>query len=282
MKQFKYIVYSLITLIMSSCSEEEFKTFNGEVAGIYLQRTASYTIDANGNPLTYKYTDSLSVSFATSEPTVQKQTTYLDVCVMGNCVSYDRPFVLKLDEAKSTAQRGVHFDFNESDCVIKANTAKTRVPVTIYRHPDLKTGTYRMEFYLESNEYFTTVLDEYKNSSDWQVTGDTLCGTRFKISCSEIYTCPDYWVSFAEYSLGVWSVSKEVLVNELMGWTHTSWINGGGSAENAVQYGHMAYAAKLLRKYLQEAADEGNPVIDDDGSYMQLGEDYAVDYSAYE
>lgn len=281
MKHFKYIVYSLIALIIASCSEEKLKTFNGEVAGVYFQRVSSYTVDANGNALTYKYTDSLSVSFATSAPDVQKQTTYLDVCVMGDCVPYDRPFVMKFDEANSTAKRGVHFDFNESDCVIKANTAKTRVPVTIYRHPDLKTGTYRIEFYLEPNEYFSTVLEEYKNTSDWQTAGDTLCGTRFKILCSEIYTRPSYW-DFAVDELGEWSVSKEIMVNELMGWTHTSWINGGGSSENAVQYGHMAYAAKLLRKDLQAAADAGHPVIDDDGSYMQLGENYAVDYSAYE
>lgn len=281
MKHLKYIVYSLIALAMGACSEEKFKTFNGEVAGIYMQRVASYTIDANGNPVTYKYTDSLTVSFATSEADVQQQTAYVDVCVMGNCMSYDRPFSLKVDENKSTAQRGVHYDFNESDCVIKANTEKTRVPVTIYRHPDLKTGTYRIEFYLEPNEYFTTELEEYKNSSDWQATGDTLCGSKFTVLCSEVYTRPSYW-DFAEPSLGTWSVSKEVLVNELMGWTHTSWVNGGTSLDNAVQYGHMAYAAKLLRKDLQEAADSGNPVVDDNGEYMQLGADYAVDYSAYE
>lgn len=281
MKHFKYIVYSLMALVMASCSEEKLKTFDGEVAGVYFQRISSYTVDANGNALTYKYTDSLSVSFATSAPDVQKQTTYLDVCVMGDCVPYDRPFVMKFDSVNSTAKRGVHFDFNESDCVIKANTAKTRVPITIYRHPDLKTGKYRIEFYLEPNEYFSTVLDEYKNTSDWQSTGDTLCGTRFKILCSEIYTRPSYW-DFAEDALGLWSVSKEIMVNELMGWTHTSWINGGGTSSNSVQYGHMAYAAKLLRKDLQAAADAGHPVMDDDGSYMQLGENYAVDYSAYE
>lgn len=270
-----------MVLAIGACSEETFKTFGGEVAGIYMQRVASYTIDANGNPVTYKYTDSLTISFATSASDVQKQTAYLDVCVMGNCVSYDRPFVLKIDESQSTAQRGTHFDFNESDCVIKANTEKTRVPVTIYRHPDLKTGTYRIEFYLESNEYFTTELEEYKNSSDWQVTGDTLCGSQFTVLCSEVYTRPNYW-DYAEPSLGEWSITKYTMVNELMGWTHTSWVYGGTSIENSVQYGHMAYAAKLLRKDLQAAADAGHPIIDDNGEYMQLGEDYAVDYSGCE
>lgn len=282
MKHLKYIIYSLVVLAIGACSEESFKTFSGEVAGIYMQRVASYTIDANGNPVTYKYTDSLTVSFASSASDVEKQTASLDVCVMGNCVSYDRPFVLKVDESQSTAQRGIHFDFNESDCVIKANTEKTKVPITIYRHPDLKTGTYRIEFYLESNESFTTELEEYKNSSDWEAIGDTLCGSKFTILCSEVYTCPGYWQSFAIPYLGEWSLSKYALVNELMGWTHSSWLNGGGSAENSVQLGHMAYAAKLLRKELQAAADAGHPVIDDNGGYMQLGEDFAVDYSAYE
>ena len=61
-----------------------------------------------------------------------------------------------------------------------------------------------------------------------------------------------------------------------MGWTHLDWVNFN------VPYGTMAYAAKLFRKELQALADAGTPVIDEDGSYMQLMPPYEVDYSAYE
>ena len=61
-----------------------------------------------------------------------------------------------------------------------------------------------------------------------------------------------------------------------MGWTHQDWDNG------TVQLGALGYAAQLTHNHLQEAADSGNPILDDDGSYMQLTGSYVVDYSAYE
>ena len=41
------------------------------------------------------------------------------------------------------------------------------------------------------------------------------------------------------------------------------------------------YYAVKLRVYLQQMADAGTPVREDDGSFMQLGPGYEVDYSAY-
>ncbi len=139
---------------------------------------------------------------------------------------------------------------------------------------------YYIMFQVESNEYFTTELDEYKNSSNWQVDSDVFSGRRFKFIISEVYTEPSYW-DMGYDTLGDWSASKEQRVNNLMGWTHSDWLSGGFSY-SPVQYGRLSYAAKLLRKELQALADAGTPVVDDNGSYMQLAAGYEVDYSAYE
>ena len=139
---------------------------------------------------------------------------------------------------------------------------------------------YYIMFQVESNEYFTTELDEYKNSSNWQVDSDVFSGRRFKFIISEVYTEPSYW-DMGYDTLGDWSASKEQRVNNLMGWTHSDWLSGG-SSYSPVQYGRLSYAAKLLRKELQALADAGTPVVDDNGSYMQLAAGYEVDYSAYE
>lgn len=280
MKRISHYIIALGGLLSCiACSEEKFTTFNGEVSGIYLQRDASYILDNNTNPLYYNYTDSTTFSFASSSSDVTESTMYVTVKTMGNLADFDRPFTIKVDENLSNAQRGVHYDYNESDCVIKANTAKTNLPITIYRHPDLQEQYLNVYFRLESNEYFSTELEAYKGNSNWQAVSDTLCGTRFKLIFSEIYTRPSYW-DFADDSLGEWSASKEKKVNTLMGWTHASWEKGGMTG--GVMAGHITYAAKLLRQSLQEAADAGTPVVDDDGEYMQLAPGYEVDYSAYE
>ena len=281
MKLSNILLITVAATIFVACSEEDFKTFEGEVSGIYMQKQASWNLDSNNNPLYYSYADSTVVSFATSAGDITQQEVELPIRIMGNTTDYDRPFTLTVDEAQSTAQRGVHFDYNDADCIIAANTAETNLPITIYRHDDLKTAVYQVVFNLKSNEYFTTELEEYRSNGDWQATVvDTLCGSSYKVLFSEILTEPGRW-SDAETYLGKWSADKEARVNALMGWSHRSWERFGNY--DGVRLGQLAYAAKLLRKELQELADAGSPVYDEaNKEYMQLGEDFQVDYSAYQ
>lgn len=282
MKRISYHIVALGALICgTACTEEKFTTFNGDVSGIYLQRDGSYGMDKDGKILYRNYSDSTTFSFASVNSSITQDVMYVTVKTMGNVADFDRPFVIKVDEAMSNARRGVHYDYDESKCIIKAQKAKTELPITIYRHPDLQHRLVNVYFRLEPNEYFSTELETYKGNSNWQAVSDSLCGTRFKLVFSEIYTCPDYWSwGGADASLGTWSASKEKRVNALMGWTHANWERGG--SDEGVKAGHIPYAAKLLRQDLQEAADAGTPVIDDDGKYMQLAPGYEVDYSAYE
>lgn len=281
MKLLKVLSIAVATATFAACSEEDFKTFEGEVSGIYMQKQASWNLDSNNNPLYYSYADSTVVSFASSPGDITEQVVELPIHIMGNVADYDRPFVLTIDETQSNAQRGVHFDFNDAECIIAANTAETKLPVTIYRHMDLKSATYHVVFNLESNNYFTTELDEYRSNGDWQATAvDTLCGSSYKVIFSEILTQPSSW-SNAESYLGKWSADKETRVNALMGWSHRSWERYGNY--DGVRLGQLGYAAKLLRKELQGLADAGTPVYDDtNNEYMQLGADYQVDYSVYQ
>ena len=80
----------------------------------------------------------------------------------------------------------------------------------------------------------------------------------------------------AEDLFGEWTPNKETLINQLMDYTHSDWTGG------KVKYGRLLFAVKQLRKMLQEAADNGEPILDEDGSYMQFVPPYEIDYSAYE
>lgn len=273
----KKIIYQIavilfVTLWFTACTEEQFTTFNGEKSGIYMANVQSTNISG----AVLSYIDSITFSFASSKSDVTQLKRQISVRVMGNPVNYDRPFVFKVDETKSTAKRGINFDFNDEDCVIPANTVLKNIPVIIYRTPDLASLTLRVEFKLEPNEHFTTELERYKNTVAWNATGTTMCGTRFKISFNEFYSEPSWWGMMGGEMFGSWSISKEKRVNAIMGWTHVDWENWN------VPYGRMPFAAKQLQKQLQALADEGHPVIDDNGKYMQLASAYAVDYSAYE
>ena len=45
MKLSKILLITIAATAFAACSEEEFKTFEGEVSGIYLQRQASWNLD---------------------------------------------------------------------------------------------------------------------------------------------------------------------------------------------------------------------------------------------
>lgn len=245
-------------------------------AGIYIQTT--YTTNISGEILSYK--DSTTVSFTTLASNYKETTTYFTVKLLGDTVGYDRPFKITVDE-QSTAVRGTHFEIDDADCVIPAGKAEKRVPVKLLRHADLLKKAYRLVLNLEANDYFDLEMQKYKSTAQWNATGTTLSGTQYKIIFSELYTAPSYWSYYGTTYFGTWSALKEQKINELMGWLHSDW-NYAGYSGYPVQLGKFAYAARKLREQLQAAADEGNPVKEDNGSYMQLGTEYSVDYSKYE
>lgn len=274
MKNIKYKITGLFLVLigLSGCAEDDFTTFQGEKTGIYMTEVSS--TDMNGSVSTY--IDSISFSFALYPSAFTKIPISVPVRIMGNIKDYDRPFILKVDESRSTAKRGINFDYEDKDCVIPANGAIKKVPIIIYRTPDLATKTYRIEFILEANEHFTIELEKYKNTAAWNAPGVFLNGNRFKISFNEFYNEPRWWGYTAVNFFGRWSISKEKRVNAIMGWTHMDWEYW------RIPYGRLPFAAKMLRKELQALADAGTPVIDDNGKYMQLATPYEVDYSAYE
>ena len=63
--------------------------------------------------------------------------------------------------------------------------------------------------------------------------------------------------------------------NGFFGFTTTDWTWATGK----VSKGRMPFYARELQSELQRRADEGDPVYDEDGSYMQLPDAYRVDYS---
>lgn len=281
MKITKYAIAMLAAVSLWSCSEEDFSIYEpGTKAGVFIQRVSSTTYDNTGSTIiSESYTDSTAVSFASVRADVVEQKVSITVNLMGDTVGYDRKFILNVDEAHSTAVRGTHFDYSVEDCVIKAGQAKAVVPITLYRHNDLLTKTLNVTFRLEANENFTLELEQFRNSSLWNnVTGKMLCGSVYKFSMSEKYSMPSYWGSFGEDYWGTWSATKEKMVNSIMGWSHADWSNAGFSGAK-IALGKFAYAARKLREQLQEAADKGTPVYDEDGQYMQLSDAYAVDYT---
>lgn len=263
---------ALVAIVfMAACSEEDFTSFDGKKSGIYIQRTT--TTDINGTPLAYS--DSMVFTFANYKEEVVEYKLYIPVKIMGDVKDYDRPFKLSVNKELSTAVENEDYVFTGDDCFIPAGKNSTGVLVVLKKTDRLRKQSLRLVFQLSDNENFTAELESYKSTVGWSEPGKQLCGTQFKFIYNNIWTEPMYWSWYGADCLGAWSVAKETVVNKVMDLLHSDWSAYGGK----VSYGTMSYIAKKTQKYLQEMANAGTPVYDEDGKYMQLAPSYAVDYS---
>ena len=274
----KIIATALCCLaIFGSCSKEEIPSFEIDDAGIYFQRVTSWIHGTNIE----NYGDSLSISFASANSKVKGATYSATVKTMGKVRDYDRPFKVVVDKEASTAIEGVHYDINVDTLVIKAGESSAKVPVHFNRTEDLTVNTIRLKIDLVDNEHFKCYFDQYKNTNDYKAKGDTIHGASFVFSVSEKYTEPRYWNMFGGDFFGPWTPQKHVVVNEVCGFTSYDW-NYAGMSGMKITYGRFDFFARSVQDYLQAQADAGTPVMDAGGKYMQLADNYLVDYSKYQ
>lgn len=275
----KRILYTIVCLLLvyilpSACTQEEIALYSGCKSGLIIQEVS--TTDFYGNPISYR--DSISYSFADQKDSVEGTYIRFRVQTLGELVDYDRPYVLKVIADGTTAIEGEDFNLDNNEFVIKANTSSDWVRIYLKRSPKLRNTTLSVKVGVVANEYFEVPIQQYKNSSSWSSDGPLNSATSFKIKFNERYVAPQYWLWFGDSFFGEFTVARYLELNKVMGWTGKDWQNGGYEGEK-VQYGRFDFAARALQRHLQEMADAGTPVLDDDGSYMQLPEGYEVDYS---
>lgn len=257
----------------SSCSTEEIETYNGVAAGIFIQQVS--TTDIYGNPQSYR--DSIEYSFSNYDETVTYLNAPVVIRAIGFTTDYDRPYKVEVVPEETTAVEGVDFDLSQNASAIKAGTSTDTYYVRLLRTTKLRQGAIKVKIRIVPNEHFTIPISELKNSASWNIDGNNLSSTEYKIIFSEEYVLPwpwgldSYWPAY----FGDYSVAKLMVVNQVMGYTYQSWSDG------TVAYGKLPFMAGETQKYLQKQADAGTPVIDDDGSYMQLASGYLVNYNAY-
>lgn len=280
----KKLIWIALVFTLSACEKSEIKEFSTDDCAVYFQRSGGYSMPADGSVIyakTYSYVDSMSFSFTTQKNTTKEVTLGVPIVTMGKVKDYDRPVKVVLDEVRTNAVEGVDFEVNLDTVYIPANKSKASLRVRIFRTDVLLTETKRVAFRIVENEHFKLHIQSYKTSSNWQAKADTVSAVQFALVFNEQYSEPSYYTWFGEGFWGKWTPKKYQVLNQVMGWTDSDWDNAGSSGAK-VSYGRMSFAARATQRYLQDMADAGTPVLDSDGSYMQLADAYAVDYSKYD
>lgn len=280
MKAIKFLCLFLLCALAFSCKEENIILYENEESGIYFQHGGQTRLYINSD----LYYDSLAFSFAITKSTTLDTIVNVRIRTMGKVKDYDRTVKLSIDTEKTSAIQGVHYDADFSNVKILANTSELYFPVKLIRTADMLDNVFDVVLKLEDNENFKVYFNKQKNTNVYTAVGEEIDADRFKLTVSEIYTKPFYW-AFTDGSYGAsyhffgpWTVAKYKFINDLMGWTPEDWQYAGHTGR-PVQLGRFNTAAYLVRNKLQELANAGTPMREKDGSFMQLGPNYAVDYT---
>ncbi|MDR1274124.1 MAG: DUF4843 domain-containing protein [Odoribacteraceae bacterium] len=281
-----------------ACQKDEISVFDREETGLFFAYEI-YQFDGMGN-----YYDSLSFSFAEIDEgalydayyagtltsvddyvsTTTERVVVLPVNTMGKTRNYPRPVKIVVDEERNTATRGVHYEADIESVVIPAGASSARLTVRLLRTPDMQEQEIYVAFKLEENEHFKLYLQERKNTNLYSYTGRQIDATRFIFTASEFYEESFFWQIYCRGSLGPWSLQKYLFMNEVTGLNIVDWTMGLYRILelSKINQTRVPYFSSLVRKALQQRADDGDPVREADGSLMQLAGAYLVDYSAYE
>lgn len=263
----KYILSVLaLCLFALACKKEEISLYKSDLQGVYFQQGTATS-----------YTDSTAFSFDAAPPATNDTIINVRIRTMGNVKDYPRTVKLSIEQENTTAVKGTHYDLDLNSIVIPAGASQAFVPVKVHRTSDLLTNRFSIMLKLEANEYFDIPFTMQKNTSVFSSVGAQIKADRYKITVGEIYTEPFYWTNFGPQYFGPWTITKYKFVNSVLGWTSEDWATAGSSSSR-VLLGRFGPGAIAVRNALQALADAGTPLMDENGSPMQLGAAYQVIY----
>ncbi len=256
--------------VISSCKEDTIDAYESDYAKIYFQdQTSSGANGAEG------YSNSTKFSFVNRDLDWKSVVFRGTVRLMGNVADHDRACKVVVDDENTTMIAGEDYEINLDTLQIKAGANRGYIGVRFLRSANIKKEAKKLTLKLLPNENFD-ILEAYKATNVWSNTSaDTIDGSRYCFTIDEIYKKPNNWDRVgAGTFFGEWTATKYAYINNLFGFTTTDWE----WQSNKISKARMPYYASTLQKDLQQKADAGEPVYDEDGNYMQLGDGYKVNY----
>jgi hypothetical protein len=248
----KRLLYIGIIWIAASCKREPLTTYNA-ADNVYF----NYQIDL------YDFRDSMDFSFANRDASVKDTVLLVPLGVTGAGAATDRTFKLVADPA-STAIAGTHYELPAA--VIHAGKVQDTLRLRFKRTADLTSGKKKLVLRLEPNEFFKTDL-QYRIRGN--ATRDSMSVLRFSIGASDVLDAGPYWNSYAPY-FHTFSMKKVKLIHDLLGMPLDFWM----VLPNNERRASAIYYASSTARYLSDQAAQGNIILDEDGTPMQMGPAY--------
>lgn len=182
----RYHIAMLFALFcLAACSQDD-RLIYQEDARIYFSKFVT-------NP------DSTDYSFAVKDASLQKDTVWLTLRIMGSAAGKDRSLQLSVSDT-STAKQGYHFDFGP--LVVPANAFEARVPVILYRKPGLQDSILTIDLAVAESPDFKPGYNDRPSANS------PIDRLHYKISLTDQLLKPARWDVSLAGSFGTYSRTK--------------------------------------------------------------------------
>jgi hypothetical protein len=247
MKAF-YIAAALL-LALTGCKKETIEFYSG-ASVLYFDNAINY-----GNQRNTQRVDTTLFTFSLADATLVDSTLNVRVNLMGKQADHDRSFNVKVIDSLTTAVAGLHYDAMQPSYTLPANTSVMYIPVRFHRTPDMASKQFLLQFQLQPNQEFDTTLTQPQ-------TKDSLVSTAtLTLFIDDQIARPTRWL---DIYLGTFSRKKILLICEQLNMTITDFTT--------IAVAEAVYMGKAMQRYLNQQADAGNIIYEDDGEVMKMGE----------
>lgn len=223
----KSLIFTMaLGLAFAACSEEKVPIYDADNANFVI--------------FTYAEEDSSTFSFS-FHPEVAADGAFelgIPVEIMGMAKDYNREYTVKVDEKRSTAKLGTHFELPEK-CVFRAGMYIDTLVVKLYRKAELKDTSLRLVLTLDNSKDFYAGQLEYRTNV---------------VYINDKISKPEWWTSsVTSYFLGYYSDKKYDLIIRVTG--QSDWSNFSD--------GEKRYYALIFKRYLAKEKAEGRTIYEE-------------------
>lgn len=262
---------ALLTFLLPLMScEKEMMDYKG-VEGIYfaVQYGASY-----GNERVWPYQPKSDIEFVKLPG---NETTYqVKVMITGAIKDYDRQFKVEINPDSTTAVLGVHYKALPEGLIIPAGAISSTVPVTLLRTADLAKEVKTIGLRLVANENFQLSFPEWDAIPSYSASTAPITqefdASLHTLRINDFMVQPAVWIGSIQAGnresgqWGAFSRKKIELMFEVMDLTY-----GDFASTATMPSVRSGLVASECARYLIDRFNAGDPVLEDDGRLMFIG-----------
>lgn len=247
-----YIFLPLLTIsLLMGCVEDDLTTYD--------RKDSVYFLSSLDKEVFGSVTDSLFYGFGLTKADFTDSIIHIKVAVQGNVKAFDRSVNLQVG-GRTTAQENVDFEILETP-MIKSGEFLADIPVKLLKSEAVVADTVFLELELLPNEDFDTNMKKQVSNTGEVEHSHVNLGIYFSGAVTE----PQGW--FVPY-LGTFSLKKLQLMADVLEIDPYTFTLPLGSMYSLSE---LKYFGVYMQRYLDLQKAEGNTVLEEDGTEMEMG-----------